>query len=253
MPVVAHLLELRRRLTRSVLAIGLVMVVAFVLWEPIFTFLKQPYCDTEAGAQDCSLYALGIFDQFGVRIRVAAIAGVVLSAPVWLYQLGAFITPALHRHERRYALGFLGAATVFFTAGVAFAYLTVARGLDFLLQIGGGSITTLVSVKDYLHFLTLCLLAFGIAFQFPVVVMFLHLAGVLSSQCMRARRRGAIVAVFAASAVLTPSQDPITFCVMAVPLCLLYEVCILIARVRERRRPAPQLDLDDELPSPLHL
>jgi sec-independent protein translocase protein TatC len=178
----------------------------------------------------------------------------VLSAPVWLYQLGAFITPALHRKEKRYAYGFFAASLLFFAVGTVFAYLTIARGLDFLLRIGGGDITTLVSVQSYLSFVTLCLIAFGIAFEFPVVVTFLNLVGVFPAAKMRAWRRGMIVAIFAASAVITPSQDPFTFMAMALPLYVLYEGCIVLARTRERavRRRLekdPVASLDDDTAS----
>jgi sec-independent protein translocase protein TatC len=255
MSLVEHLYELRSRLGKALLGVLVAVVVVFVLWEPVFAFLRQPFCDTKAGADGCRLVALGIFDQFKVRLRVSFLGGVLLSSPVWLYQLGAFITPALHRKEKRYAVGFLVASLSLFAVGAAFAYLTVARGLDFLLSVGGGDILTLVNVQDYLSFVTLCLIAFGVAFEFPVIVMFLHLVGVLSSARMRGARRGTIVAIFAAAAVITPSQDPFTFCFMAVPLVLMYEGCILVARVRERGRSRQQAlataGMDDDTPSQL--
>ncbi len=252
MTLVEHLYELRGRLAKAMLGIAVAVVAVFVLWEPVYDFLRAPYCSTSVGQQNCDLYAIGIFDQFKVRLRVAFIGGVLLSSPVWLYQLGAFITPALHRKERRYAAGFLAASLTLFAAGAVFAYFTIARGLDFLLQVGGSDIQTLVSVQSYLSFVTLCLIAFGVAFEFPVVVMFLHLVGVLPSARMRAARRGTVVGIFALSAIITPSQDPITFCIMAVPLVLLYELCILVARLRERRqrkRSDAQPELDDDTPS----
>lgn len=235
MTLVEHLRELRMRLGVSALAVLAGMVVVFVLWEPVFDVLKQPYCDTTAGARaDCDLVSIGVFDQFTTRLRVAGIGGVVLAAPVWLYQLGAFITPALHRHEKKYAAGFLAASLVFFAVGTVFAYLTLSQGLDFLLSIGGDGIVTLTSVQTYLSFVTLCLLAFGVAFEFPVIVTFLNMVGAFPVATMTRIRRYMYVGIFAAAAVITPSQDPFTFVIMAVPICLLYEGCILIARLRER-------------------
>jgi sec-independent protein translocase protein TatC len=256
MTLVEHLYELRSRLARSMLAIAVAVVVVFILWEPVFEFLKAPYCATGSGEKaGCDLVSIQVFDQFKVRLRVAFIGGIVASSPVWLYQIGAFITPALHRKERRYAAAFLAASLVLFAVGAAFAYLTISRGLDFLLSVGGDGITTLVGVQSYLSFVTLCLLAFGVAFEFPVVVLFLHFVGVLSADRMRAARRGTVVGLFAFSALITPSQDPITFVAMAGPLCLLYELCILIARVRERRSRKrsrlQQAELDDDTPSVL--
>jgi sec-independent protein translocase protein TatC len=236
MALADHLRELRNRLGLSLLALAVGVGVAFVFWEPIYDFLREPYCSTGQGEKTCNLYALGIFDQFLVRMKVSFIAGSVLTSPVWLYQLGAFITPALHRREKKYAAAFLAASLVLFSVGCVFAYLTVSRGLDFLLSVGGGDVVTLLSIQSYLSFVTLMLLAFGVAFLFPVVICFLNLTGILSTARMRTSRRGMIFGIFAASAVITPSQDPFTFIAMALPLCLLYEACILIGRVRDRTR-----------------
>ena len=254
MALADHLRELRNRLGISILAFGIGVVIAFIFWEPIYEFLRRPYCSTGQGAKNCNLFALGIFDQFLVRMKVSFIAGGVLTSPVWLYQLGAFITPALHRREKKYAAAFLGASLVLFSVGCVFAYLTVSRGLNFLLSVGGGDVVTLLSIQSYLSFVTLMLLAFGVAFLFPVVVTFLNLTGILTTARMRASRRGMIFGIFAVSAVITPSQDPFTFMAMAIPLCVLYEGCIVIGRVRDRtRRKAvaadPLAQLDDDMPS----
>jgi sec-independent protein translocase protein TatC len=256
MSLIEHLRELRNRLGISLLAVAAAVIVVFILWEPVFDLLRQPYCDTKRGAEDCRLVSVGVFDQFKVRLRVAFLGGIVLAAPVWLYQLGAFITPALHRKERRYALGFLTASLTLFSAGAVFAYLTISRGLEFLLEIGGDDIDVLVSIQSYLSFVTLTLVAFGVAFEFPVVVLFLHLVGAFPVQRMKSWRRGMIVGIFAGAALITPSQDPFTFIALALPLVLLYEGCILIARLRERgmrRRLAadPLASLDDDTASPV--
>jgi len=241
MALIEHLRELRNRLALSLLALAVCVMVAFVLREQVFDILKRPYCQTSvaqvAAARSngqCTLFSFGPFEQFAVSLRVSVIAGVLVSSPVWLYQLGAFITPALHRKERRYAAAFLGAALVLFVTGCTFAYFTISRGLEFLLTVGGAGITTLPSIQSYLSFVTLTLLAFGIAFLFPVIVLFLNFVGVFPSTVMRRWRRGMIVGIAVASAVLTPSQDPFTFIAMGLPLYALYEGCILIARLRER-------------------
>ena len=169
-----------------------------------------------------------------MSLRVALIVGVLASAPVWLYQLGAFITPALHRKEKRYAAGFLAASLTLFVTGSTFAFLTISRGLQFLLTFGGGEIITLPSIQSYLSFVTLTLLGFGVAFLFPVVVTFLNLVGVFPAAKMRSWRRGMVLGIAVAAAVLTPSQDPFTFMAMALPLYVLYEGCIVLARTRER-------------------
>ena len=238
MALVEHLRELRNRLGISLLALAVCVVVAFLLREQVFELVKRPYCQTEAAeaapGDQCNLYAFGPFEQFAVSLRVSFIAGVVASAPVWLYQLGAFITPALHRKEKQYAAGFFTAALLLFCTGTVFAYFTISRGLEFLLSVGGGDIVTLPSIQSYLSFVTLTLLAFGVAFLFPVIVVFLNFVGVFPAARMRSWRRGMIVGIAVAAAVLTPSQDPFTFLAMALPLYGLYEVCIVIARTRER-------------------
>lgn len=257
MPLIEHLRELRNRLARSMLAITVGIVVAFVFWQPILAFLREPYCRS-AGQNACELYAFGPLEAFAIKLKTSSIAGVVLTAPVWLYQFGAFITPALHRKERRYAASFLVASTVLFAVGCTVAYLTLDKGLSFLLNVGGDGVIVLPGLKSYLNFVTLTLIAFGIAFLFPVLLVFLNITGVLPVAKMRAWRRGMIVGIAVLSAVLTPSTDPYTFTFMAVPLYGLYEVCIVIARVRERasrrRRAAdPVVQLEDDAPSALPL
>ncbi len=244
MTLVQHLRELRFRLVVSALSIAVGVGVAYALWQPIYDFLRQPYCGTSIGRHNCNLYALGIFDQFHVRLRVAILGGVLLSAPVWLYHLARFITPALYRRERRYATGFFLAALVLFAAGATMAYLTVSRGLDIFLGIGGGHVVAILSVQSYLSFITVLLFVFGIAFEFPLVVLFLNLTGVLSGDRMRASRRGVVFGLFIVSAILTPTTDPFTFLAMAIPLAVLYEGCILVARGRERAGKRQRRELD---------
>ncbi len=241
MALIEHIRELRNRLGISLLALAVCVVVAFFLREQVFDLIKRPYCQTdvaqrasELSGQQCELYAFGPFEQFAVSLRISFIAGVVVSSPVWLYQLGAFITPGLHRHEKRYAAAFLSAALLLFVTGTVFAYFTISRGLQFLLTVGGDGIVTLPSIQSYLSFVTLTLLGFGVAFLFPVIVLFLNFVGIFPSSRMRSWRRGMVVGIAVAAAVLTPSQDPFTFMAMALPLYALYEGCIVIGRLRER-------------------
>ena len=233
MPLVEHVKELRRRLTWCLLALGIGITLTFIYWEPVYSVLREPYCRIDP-PQGCKLYAYGIFDQFNTKLRVALIGGTVLTAPVWLYQLGAFITPALHKRERRYAAGFLAAALVLFASGVVVAYYSLSFGLHVLLSAAGGNVQVQPALKDYLSFLTLILVLFGLAFEFPVVIVFLNVVGVLSADRMRAWRRGMFFGILAAAAILTPSTDPFQFLALGIPLYIMYEVCIIIARVRER-------------------
>jgi sec-independent protein translocase protein TatC len=254
MPLLQHLYELRDRLVKSALAILVGVILAFVFREQVFDFLKEPYCKTDLGKNDCNLYSTLPLEQFNVSLRVSFIAGFVGASPVWLYQLGAFITPALYRKEKRYATAFLAASLFFFVVGTVFAYLTLTQALDFLLGFSGDSVVALPTVSSYLSFVTLLMLAFGVAFEFPVILMFLNIVGLFPSAKMRAWRRGMIVFIAIASAVITPTTDPYTFSLMAIPLYVLYEVVIVLARVRERRKPVSveplYTDLADDEISP---
>jgi len=241
MSLVEHLTELRSRMVKSVLAIAVATIVAYVFWEPIFSFLKEPYCALPAdrrfnGENGCDLAALGVLDQFLVRMKVALMVGIIGSAPVWLYQLWAFITPGLHPKERRWAVPFVTASLALFGAGAAFSYVTLDKGLGFLLGIGGEGVISVLTVDKYLSFVTLMLLAFGVSFEFPVLMIFLNIIGVTPTARLRQWRRSMFFALSVFAAVITPSQDPFTFLAMWIPMCLFYEVSILFGRVRDRTR-----------------
>ena len=241
MTLVEHLVELRARMVKSVLAIAVATIAAYVLWEPIFEFLKEPYCSLPAerrfnGANGCDLAALGVLDQFIVRMKVALMAGILFASPVWLYQLWAFITPGLHPKERRWAVPFVTASLVLFGAGAAFSYVTLSKGLGFLLGIGGSGVVTVLTIDRYLSFVTLMLLAFGVSFEFPVLMIFLNIIGVTPTARLKQWRRSMFFALSVFAAVITPSQDPFTFLAMWVPMCLFYEISILFGRVRDKAR-----------------
>src|SRR4051812_14563991 len=170
MTLTEHLYELRARLAKSLLAIAVLTIVAYVFFDPIFRFLRTPYCDLPAhvrgqqpGDQSCKLYAFGVLDQFMLRLRVAFIVGIVLAAPFWLYQLWAFLAPGLHRRERRWTLAFAAIASVLFGVGCLFSWLTLKIGLRLLLSIAGSGVVSLLSVKGYLSYVIAMLLVFGIS------------------------------------------------------------------------------------------
>jgi len=249
MPLVEHLRELRSRLLVVVGTLAVAMVAAYALY-PVFLadLFFGPYCAADIPRPDpeqgCRLVSLGVADQFITRLRISFIAAVLVSAPVWLYQAGAFVAPGLHRHEKRWAFGFGAAALLLFGVGAVFAYTSLPRGLEFLLTQGqaggegqdGGQIVSFLDARRYVDFLTLTLVAFGVAFLFPVFVIFGHLVGVLPLERLTAWRRGVIFGIFVSAALITPTQDPVTFLFMAGPLVVLYEACILLARLRARLR-----------------
>jgi sec-independent protein translocase protein TatC len=240
MPLVEHLRELRSRLVKSSLALVAGIVVAYVFFPEIFRFLQRPYCALPParrfGGGDCRLLVTGVLDQFLIRMKVSLLAGALLSAPVWLWQLWAFVTPGLHPRERRWALPFVTASLALFAAGAAFSYVTLDKGLEFLLGIGGQGVTTLLTVDKYLSFVTLMLLAFGVSFEFPVLMIFLNIVGVTPTHKLRKWRRAMFFGLSVFAAVITPSQDPFTFLAMWIPLCVFYELVILFGRIRDRAR-----------------
>ncbi len=236
-----HIKELRRRLFVALLAIVIITVIVGIwAYHPIFDFLRHPYCvlppERRAGGKSCELIFTHPTDAFFVRMRVSLIAGVVFSAPIWLYQLWSFITPGLHRHERRWTLSFLISGTLLFLMGAALAYLMLHTALNFLLGFGGDGLKSLLTVTDYLSFVTRLLIIFGVSFLFPLVVVLLNLAGILSAQRLAKWRRMEIFLCFVFAGFVTPGNDPFTMPALALSLALFYEAAILVAKWNERRR-----------------
>lgn len=241
MTMMEHLGELRSRLIKSLVAFAVISVIAFFLFEPVLKFLLEPLCELpEAllGPQGCRLIGTSPTEPFQVRLKVTALVGIVFSAPVWLFQIWAFVTPGLTTREKRYAVPFVLVSALLFAIGTTFAYLTLRPGLRFLIGLGEGQITTFFQADRYLNFVGFMFLGFGAAFELPLLLFFLGLADVVSVDALRRQRRTAIVAIAFIAAVVTPSQDPYTMLLMAVPLYLMYELVIVLLRFIKRRRAA---------------
>jgi sec-independent protein translocase protein TatC len=242
MTMMEHLTELRKRLIFSLAAFLVISIAAFFFFEPILDWLLSPLCNLDRkllGPQGCTLSGFGPAEPFVVRLKVTAMVGVVCSAPVWLYQIWAFVTPGLNPNEKKYALPFILSSIVLFGVGVTFAYLTLTPGLRFLIGLGEGLITPFFRADTYLNFVGFMFLGFGAAFELPLLLFFLGLAGVVSVEQLQRQRRVAVVAIVAIAAVVTPSQDPYTMLIMAVPLYLLYELTIVLLKLTRRRKAAP--------------
>jgi sec-independent protein translocase protein TatC len=234
MTLVEHLAELRYRLVVSLLAVAAGAVAAFLAYSSILEVLLDPYCEILPPGRECNLVIRDPLEGFATRLRVAGWAGVVLASPIVLWQLWRFVTPGLHPKEKRYAVPFVLTSIVLFLAGGALALATFPRALDFLVTVGGPDIDTLFSPAPYLRLVILMIAAFGLAFELPVVLVFLQLAGVVTSRTLASWRRYAIVVVFLVAAVVTPSQDPWTLLALALPMALFYEGAILVGRVLKR-------------------
>ena len=159
-----------------------------------------------------------------------------MSSPVWLYQVWAFIVPGLNERERKYGIPFVVSSVILFAVGATAAYFLMPRGLELLVSLGGENVVPFFRAKEYLNFVGLTFIAFGLMFEVPLILLFLGLAGVLKSAQMRSHRRAAFVGIVFLSAVVTPSQDPYTMMGLALPIYLLYEVVALILSRVEKKR-----------------
>lgn len=242
MTVTEHLGELRVRLIRAVLAVVAGVIVILALYDPVLEFLRQPYDNLCRRRPDlvsnCDLFSLGPLDGFNARLRIALYGGVLLALPVILWQIWRFVVPALHSREKRYAIPFVVSSVVLFVAGAWLAYVTLDKGLEFLVSWSGSDVEQAFQITKYVSLVALMIAAFGIGFEFPVLLVFLQIAGVLRPRQLIEAWRLAIVAIVVLAAVITPSGDPITLVALTVPLVVLYFVAIGIGHLIVRRRRA---------------
>ena len=237
MPLVEHLAELRQRLVVSLVAVAAGAVVAFGFYNQILDFLISPYCELPQPPRPpgpCTLFITDPLEGFATRLKVATWGGLFLASPVVLYQFWRFVTPGLNPNEKRYAVPFVSASILLFCLGMVIAKLTFPRALDFLVGVGGPEITAIFSPAKYLRLIILMTVAFGVAFEFPVLLVFLQLANVLTSRRLASWRRGAAVAIVAVAAVITPSQDPYSLLAMAGPMYVFYEASIVVGKLLHR-------------------
>lgn len=234
MSLMEHLEELRNRLLKSIMAVLVGAVVAWVLYPQIFDVLIRPLCDV-LPEDECRLVITDPVQGLSTRMKVAGYGGIALAMPVILWQLWRFVTPGLYPREKRLALPFVGSALLLFALGAGLAYWTLPRALDFLINIGG-DLEPFFTPDKYIQLVTYMMLAFGIGFEFPILLIFLQMAGILSTDRLRSWRRYAIVAIVVIVAVITPSGDPISLLALALPMYLFYEGAILVGRIMARRR-----------------
>lgn len=237
MPLLGHLAELRNRIIKVVIAVVAGAVVAWLFYPQIFDLLLEPYCDLQgASVENCTLLQTEPLEGFSVRLKVAGYGGVALAMPVILWQLWRFITPALYAHEKRYAVPFVVSALVLFVLGAALAYYTLPRALEFLTNIGGPELEERFRPAPYFQLVSYMMLAFGVGFEFPIVLIFLQLAGVVTTRNLRDARRYAVVGILILVAVITPSGDPYSLAILSIPMYLFYEASIVVGTLLTRRK-----------------
>jgi sec-independent protein translocase protein TatC len=242
MTLIEHLRELRHRMIVALWALGAGSVAGFFLYGPAMRLIRAPYCDFLRENPDkapfettaCSLVFLGAIDGFLITVKVVIFLALVIALPVLLYQVWAFVVPGLTERERRWAIPFVLMSLVLFLLGALAAYLTLPRALGFLLGIGGDFVSPLLTVDKYVGFVIFTVLAFGLGFEFPILLISLSAAGVLTSDTMRKHRRYVILGLAIFAAVITPSPDPISMLALLIPLVVFYEAAIIVSRLIKR-------------------
>lgn len=259
MSLVEHFRDLRTRLLRATLGVLAGFAVGLAVMQPVRRWLGEPYCDVLAGmgelpAQGCTFTQLGPTDVLLLDLKVALGVGLLVSAPVWLYQLWAFIAPGLHRRERRWAYAFVGVAVPLFFGGAALALLVLERALGFLLGLAGDGIATQLEITRYVSFVVTMMLAAGLAFQFPLVILMLNLTGMASARRLLGWWRVAVFTMFVLAALITPTPEPFTMGALGGALSGLYFAAVGLAFLNDRRRARKQGlygGLEDDEVSPL--
>jgi sec-independent protein translocase protein TatC len=257
MALADHLRELRARVMIATVTVFVGMVVAWFFYDELNSLLLDPYRRAqetlEAQGVDTDPIVSGIATSLLLQIKISALASVVVTSPIWLYQIWAFIVPGLHPHERRSTKLFAVIAGPLFVAGVATAYYVLPKGMEVLLSFTIADVQSFVELERYLSFLIRMMLVFGVAFEIPLFVVMLNLAGVVSGAALGAYRPWIVLGTFVFAAVATPSTDPFTMIMLALPMTILFLVSEVVARLVDRRRArADQLaGLDDDEQSQL--
>ena len=236
MTLAEHFTELRRRLVRSALALIACTIAVWNQFPTIFELIRAPYDSVQGPGSNAVLALTGVTSGFSLQLRVSLSAAVVLSSPIWIYQLWRFVSPGLKRNERKWAYTFTAIAVPLFASGVILAYYVMPRMLDILFQFTPTDVQNVTSVESYLSFFLHLTLFFGIGFLLPLVLVALNFAGILSGEKLRAAWRWLILGSFVFGAVATPNGDPLAMTFVALPMIVLSFSAVGIALLNDRRR-----------------
>jgi sec-independent protein translocase protein TatC len=233
MTLVEHLGEARRRLIICVSTIALGAIVAYLLYPQILSFFTKPYCDTHP-VGGCQLTVLSPIDNLSIRLQIAGFGGLFLASPIVLWQIWRFVTPGLKAREKRFAIPFVFSTIGLFALGAYAALITYPHALGFFRAVGGVHLKEVYTADNYLGLITLLMIAFGVTFEFPVVLVALELAGVLKPAQLQKHWRAAVIGIVTFAAVVTPSSDPFSMLAMAVPMLLFYVASIVIGKALKK-------------------
>jgi sec-independent protein translocase protein TatC len=242
MTLTEHLSELRSRIIRSLLAVVVGIIVFLTFYDQVLDFLRRPYerlCDRKPGLV-CELQFIGPLEGFTTRLSICTYGGIVLALPVIMWQIWRFIVPALHKKEKRYAVPFIFCSVALFILGAAVAYWTLTPALDFLISWSGSGVKANFQVSKYVSLVGLMIAVFGITFEFPVLLVFLQMVGVVTPQTLLKQWRYSTVIIFVIAAVITPSGDPYSMMALAIPMTLFYVVSIVIGLIFQKRKRAAE-------------
>jgi sec-independent protein translocase protein TatC len=262
MPFMDHLRELRNRVVKMALALVAGMTAGFIFFNQAWHVIERPLCSaTIRGHSGCltpgvnQLVLNGPLDAFYLRVKVALIVGVILSSPIWLYQIWAFAAPGLHTREKRWGRIFLGAAIPLFGIGITLCYWSLGRSMHYLLGLTPATVGNYIQVDAYMSFVMAMMLAFGLAFEVPLLIIMLNMAGILTHERFRKWRRMMIFGVFLIAGMANPSPDPVTMLILGGGCVVLIEAAEFIVWRHDRRQarlhPDPYADLADDELSPL--
>ena len=255
MPLMDHLRELRNRVVKIAVAVLVGGGVAWGFYNQIWTFIQRPYCQAVNGCKlntvGHSLVLNGVMDGFYLHIKVAIIAGIVVTSPFWLYQLWAFIAPGLYSREKRWTYLFMGTAVPLFALGCAFAFIAMSRGLKFFIGMSGG-LTNLFTADTYIGYWIAMIIGFGLCFEVPLFLVILNMARVITHERFKKWRKVIIFLVFVFAGIASPSPDPLTMLLLGGVVVALVEVAEILIYFNDRRynRLHPDLNAnlaDDEL------
>jgi sec-independent protein translocase protein TatC len=246
MTLVEHLAELRSRIIRSLLAVVVGIIVLLTFYDQVLDFLRRPYsalCDRNPKIA-CELFTLGPLEGLTTRLSICTYGGIVFALPVIMWQIWRFVVPALHTKEKKYAIPFVLSSVFLFILGAAVAYWTLTPALDFLISWSGTGVKANFQVSKYISLVGLMIAVFGITFEFPVLLVFLQMVGVVTPQTLKKQWRYATVIIFVIAAVITPSGDPYSMMALALPMTLFYVISIVIGVIFQRRKRAAEAAAD---------